>query len=69
MPTEKRVFFDIHFTAKNPNRPGNVIARCVETTESWWGNYTARAFNLSCTSTRTMTADDIAHMRIYVPKK
>ncbi len=58
----------VSLDAKNPNRPGNVSARCVEATDAWWGTYTVRAFNLSASPNRAMTEADAAHLRIYVPK-
>ena len=54
--------------AKTSPRPGNVSGHCVEATEDWWGNYTVRAFNLSASPNRAMTAEDAEHLRIYVPK-
>ena len=56
-------------TSKTSNRPGNITTAAVEVTDSWWGTFTIRAFNLSAVTTRAMTADDAVHLRIYVPKK
>jgi len=49
-------------------RPAKVSSRAVEVTEEWWGNFAVRAFNLSRSPAAAVTEEDIAHMRIYVPK-
>ena len=61
----------INSSTKNTSgtRPGNVSQTLTTVTESWWGNFTLRAFNLSKTSGTAMTADDSSHIRIYVPVK
>ena len=52
-------------------RPDNVSTRYVEVSESWWGNYDYRAFNISKTSGSSL-ADDFKDVMdsfaIYVPK-
>ena len=54
---------------KTTNRPGNITTEVVKVDDAWWSNWTIRAFNLSATATRAMTAEDAVHLRIYVPKK
>ena len=49
-------------------RPGNVSTTFVVVNDAWWGSFTLRAFNLSRTDGATITADESAHIRIYVPK-
>ena len=57
-------------TSKNTSstRPGNVTTAIVQVTDAWWGNWTIRAFNLSASPARALTAEDAVHLRIYVPK-
>lgn len=59
-------WIDENYVATSSNRPTNSTENTVVTDE-WWGEYGYRAFNLSATQTKTMTAQDAAHMRIYVP--
>ena len=54
--------------AKTNPRPGNVTDNVTVVDANWWGKYTHRAFNLSATATKNMTAADSAHLRIYIPK-
>ena len=54
---------------KTSSRPGNTSVAVVKVDDAWWSNWTIRAFNLSATATRAMTAEDAVHLRIYVPKK
>ena len=60
----------VSMTSSNTSstRPGNTSARFTETDDEWWGKWTIRAFNLSCTTARAMTESDIKHLRIYLPK-
>ena len=54
---------------ENASRPGNVSTTMIVITESWWGGFTVRAFNLSRTGASVaMTEADSVHLRIYVPK-
>ena len=54
------------------SRPDNVTAKKVVVTESWWGEYIERAFNISKadgSSLEGVTADEINQaFKIYVPK-
>ena len=54
------------------SRPDNVTTSRIEITESWWGDYTHRAFNISKTdgsSLESLTVEDIENaFIIYVPK-
>ena len=53
------------------SRPDNVSTRYVEVTDSWWGNYDLRAFNISKTSGASLASDFKTAMNafnIYVPK-
>ncbi len=56
------------------NRPDNVTQTYVTADESWWGNWSQRAFNLSKTdgadigTDTSLTVDDIhANFKIYIP--
>lgn len=53
------------------SRPGNTSVSRMVVTESWWGDYTHRAFNLSKLGTPSLegSADEIAlALVIWVPK-
>ena len=54
------------------SRPDNVTTSRIEITESWWGDYTHRAFNISKTdgsSLESLTVEDIENaFIIYIPK-
>ena len=54
-------------SAKTASRPANVSDALVVVDKDWWGSFSYRAFNLSAVTTKTMTADDNAHFRVYVP--
>lgn len=58
--------------APQSSRPDNVTAKKVVVTESWWGEYIERAFNISKadgSSLEGVTADEINQaFKIYVPK-
>ncbi|MBQ9747452.1 MAG: DUF4886 domain-containing protein [Clostridia bacterium] len=58
-----------NLSAKTSPRPDNVTENVVVVSAGWWGSYKHRAFSLSATVTKTMTAADAAHLRIYVPTK
>ena len=55
-----------------PSRPDNVTAKRVTVTESWWGEYENRAFNISKadgSSLEGITAEEINQaFKIYIPK-
>jgi hypothetical protein len=55
--------------SKTSPRPDNVSENVVVVNSNWWGGYQYRAFNLSAIATKTMTAQDAPHLRIYVPTK
>ena len=55
-------------SSTNSTRPAQTTARVVLVDESYYATYTFRAFNLSAATTRAMTAEDAAHLRIYVPR-
>lgn len=52
------------------SRPENVTTHFVEIDESWWGDYTIRAFNISSTSGNKLVdmKEAIDAFSIYVPK-
>ena len=59
---------------KGGTRPNNVTTTYVTMDETWWGNWTERAFNLSKTNgadigtDTSLTADSIhANFKIYIP--
>lgn len=55
-------------TSVNSTRPTLTTARVVLIDAGYYETYTFRAFNLSASTARTMTAADAAHLRIYVPR-
>ncbi len=60
-------------TGKNTaTRPGNVTTSCIEVDETWWGNFTLRAFNVSRPDGALLNekVDEVEKaLRIYVPRK
>ncbi len=48
-------------------RPANVSMTFVEVDEAWWGEWNYTAFNISHTSGRNLTADDLGKIHIFVP--
>lgn len=59
---------------KGGSRPGNVTTEYVTVDETWWGNWTERAFNLSKTNgadigtDTSLTKDEIhKNFKIYIP--
>lgn len=50
-------------------RPDNVTTSVVTVSESWWGKYTTRAFNVSYVgASKAVGTSDIDALKIYVPK-
>ncbi len=58
-----------NLNTKTSPRPDNVSENVIVVSAQWWGSYKYRAFNLSAIVTKTMTAEDAPHLRIYVPTK
>lgn len=57
--------------ARQSGRPNNVSLTRVEVTESWWGDYTLRAFNISKAGTPIISGQSAqakSALKIYVPK-
>ena len=55
-------------TNTSSTRPTNVTGQVVIVTDTWWGSFNYRAFNLSNSDgASTMKAEESAHLRIYVP--
>ena len=50
------------------SRPGTVSSAFTVVSDSWWGDFTLRGFNLSRSDGAKMTESDSTHIRIYVPK-
>ncbi len=54
-------------------RPDNVTTNIIEISDSWWGSFNYRAFNIAVAGANTDISgkvDEVAsHFRIYVPKK
>lgn len=59
------------YKSTNTTREPNILASVVTVDEAWWKDYAFRGFNLSVegNKTRAVVESDIAHLRIYVPKK
>ncbi len=59
------------YKATSSTREPNVLASVVTVDTAWWKNYEFRGFNLSPEGNRVrdVVQSDIAHLRIYVPKK
>ena len=57
----------VNSTTVNSSRPGLVTEPLVRVTEDWWGDYTVRGFNLGCADGSAMTAENLSHLRVYVP--
>ena len=50
-------------------RPDNVTTSVVTVSESWWGKYTTRAFNVSYVgSSKAVGTSDLDAFKVYVPK-
>ena len=49
-------------------RPALVENKVVKADDSWWGVFNYRAFNIGRTDGAKITADELSHFGIYVPK-
>ena len=62
---------DLNTSIASGTRPANVVGdkdiNYVVVNDAWWGSWTICGFNLSAASARTMKAEEIAHLRIYIP--
>lgn len=58
--------------AKNSSRPGNITTPVVEVTDTWWGSFKFRAFNVARTGTPTLSFEEVEElqdvMAVFVPK-